>query len=80
MTPDPNLRTEMGAQVTALRQQIDTMRREVGLYCMAYVRSILPPETEPIWAHLGRTLETRETSSARSVWSTLDDKLQKRGR
>ena len=80
MTPDPNLRTEMGAQVAALRQEIDTVRRDLGLYCMAYVRSILPPETEPIWAHLGRALETRETSSVRSVWSTLDDKLQERDR
>ena len=78
MTPDPKLRAEMGAQVTALRQEMDTVRRALGLYCMAYVRSILPPETEPLWAHLGRTLETREASSARSVWSTLGDKIQER--
>jgi RsiW-degrading membrane proteinase PrsW (M82 family) len=80
MTPDSKLRTEMDAQVTALRQEIDIVRRDLGLYCMAYVRSILPPETEPIWAHLGRTLATSETSSARSVWSTLSDKMEKGGR
>jgi len=78
MTPDPKLRAEMGAQVAALRQEIDTMRQALGVYCMAYVRSILPPETEPMWAHLGRTLETRETSSSRSVWSTLSDKMEER--
>ncbi len=77
LTLDSRLRTEMEAQVTALRQEIDTVRRDLGLYCMAYVRSILPPDTEPIWAHLGRTLETRETSSAQSVWSTLSDKIEK---
>jgi hypothetical protein len=77
MTPDPKLRAEMGAQVTALRQEIDTVRRDLGLYCMAYVRSILPPENEPIWAHLGRTLEISEASSAGSVWSTLSDKMEK---
>ena len=76
LTPDPKLRAEMGVQVTALRQEMDTVRRALGVYCMAYVRSILPPETETIWEHLGRTLETRETSSARSVWSTLSDKME----
>lgn len=76
LTSDPKLRAEMGAQVTALRQEIDTARRDLGLYCMAYVRSILPPETEPIWAHLGRTLETSEASSAPSVWSRLGDKME----
>jgi RsiW-degrading membrane proteinase PrsW (M82 family) len=78
MTPDPKLRAEMGTQVIALRQEIDTVRRDLGLYCMAYVRSILPPETEPIWAHLGQTLETSETSSSPSLWSTLGDKMEER--
>jgi RsiW-degrading membrane proteinase PrsW (M82 family) len=78
LSPDPKLRAEMGAQVTALRQEMDAVRRELGLYCMAYVRSILPPETEPIWAHLGRTLETRETSSVRSLWGALGDKVEER--
>jgi len=76
LTLDPKLRTEMEAQVTALRQEIDTIRRDLGLYCMAYVRSILPPETEPMWAHLGRALETSEASAAGSVWSTLSDKME----
>jgi len=78
MTPDPKLRAEMGAQVAALRQETDAVRRDLGLYCMAYVRSILPPETEPIWTHLGRALETNEASSAPSVWSTLGDKIEER--
>ena len=77
MTPDPKLRAEMGAQVIALRQEMDTVRRALGVYCMAYVRSILPSETKPIWAHLGQTLETSEVSSASSVWSTLDGKIEK---
>jgi len=78
MTPDPKLRAEIGAQVAALRQEVDTMRQALGVYCMAYVRSILPPETEPIWAHLGQILETRETSSVRSLWGALGDKVEER--
>ncbi len=78
MTSDPKLRAEMQAQVKVLRGEIDSVRRELGVYCMAYVRSILPPETEPLWARLGQTLETRTSSSGASLWSTLDRKLDAR--
>ncbi len=81
LTPDAKLRAEMDAQVNALRSEIDGVRRGLGVYCMSYVRSILPPETEPLWARLGQTLETRAASSAQtSLWSALGDKMTERER
>ncbi len=75
MTPDPGLRTEMERQVIELRREIDKVRRGLGVYCMSYVRSILPPETEPLWARLGQTLETRLVTGA-SLWSALEEKME----
>ncbi len=77
ITPDPKLRAEMDIQVRALRSEIDKARRGLGVYCMSYVRSILPPETEPLWARLGQTLETRQTTGP-SLWSALGDKMKER--
>ncbi len=77
MTSDPKLRAEMDSQVLALRNEIDSARRKLGVYCMSYVRSILPPETEPIWARLGQALETREASGP-GLWSALGAKVQGR--
>ena len=59
-TADPKLRAALDAQVQALRQEMDTLRRAVGVYCMAYLRTILPPETEPLWAQLDQSLLSRQ--------------------
>jgi protease PrsW len=75
LTPDPALRSKMQQQVSALRAEIDTVRRDVGMYCMSYVRSILPPETEPLWARLGQTLEGREETSDSGLWGTLENRM-----
>lgn len=77
MTPDPILRSELDAQVSTLRQEIDVVRRALGVYCMSYVRSIMPPETEPLWEHLGQALERRPSSTV-SLWSALSDKMDER--
>jgi hypothetical protein len=76
MTPDPKQRAEMERQVAALRVEIDAARREVGMYCMAYVRSILPPDTEPMWARLDQALEAREPSAGPGLWGSLDTRMK----
>ncbi len=71
LTPDPKLRAEMDAQVSALRGEIDTVRRGLGIYCMSYVRSILPPAGEPLWARLHQTVEARAETGQAGLWGRL---------
>ncbi len=75
LTPDPTQRVEMERQVKALRGEIDSARRSLGLYCMSYVRSILPPETEPMWARLGEALEGHAESNEPGLWEALERKM-----
>lgn len=74
-TRDPIERAELGTEVIALQEQVDLLRRVVGVYCMTYVRSILPPATEPMWARLNQTL-AQQKSSGKNMWSSLEDKLE----
>ncbi len=75
ITPDARQRAEMEREVAALRGEIDTLRRALGIYCMSYVRSILPPETEPMWARLGQALEGRAESRGPGLWEVLESKM-----
>ncbi|MBI4321384.1 MAG: PrsW family intramembrane metalloprotease, partial [Chloroflexi bacterium] len=75
MTQDTGLRDELAGQVAALREQMDVLRRGVGVYCMSYVRSILPPETEPLWSRLGQTMATAKESTGPSLWGTLGGRM-----
>jgi RsiW-degrading membrane proteinase PrsW (M82 family) len=79
MSPDPKLRAEMETQIQTLRREIDRVRRELGVYCMSYIRSIFPPEQEPLWVHLGRALEAHTTSSSHSMWSELENRMEETG-
>jgi RsiW-degrading membrane proteinase PrsW (M82 family) len=76
MTSDPKLRAEMDAQLNTLRQEIDTVRRGLGIYCMTYVRSILPPDAEPMWVHLGHAISAHEQSSDHSLWEVINANLE----
>ena len=78
LTPDARLRAEMDAQVAALRREIDALRRELGVYCMSYVRSILPPESEPLWARLGQALEAPASRSGPSLWRAIEVRIDTR--
>lgn len=76
LTPDPALAETLAEQVAELRAEVDTQRREVGLYCMAYVRSILPPAGEPMWARLGQVTAAEQDSSKGSLWGALEGRLE----
>ena len=78
LTPDARLRAEMDAQVAAIRGEIDAVRRELGVYCMSYVRSILPPESEPLWARLGQALEAPASRSGSSLWRAIEVRIDER--
>ena len=54
---------------------VAALRRDVGVYCMTYVRSIMPPETEPMWIRLNQTIAQRKSAGAASLWNSLEGKL-----
>jgi RsiW-degrading membrane proteinase PrsW (M82 family) len=76
LTPDPALAATLAGQVADLRREMDSLRRDVGVYCMAYVRSILPPAGEPLWERLAQATDAAaSTPAARSLWGALDERL-----
>ncbi len=74
MAQDENLRQELEKQITDLRQKMDVLRRQVGVYCMSYVRSILPPESTLIWTRLAEEL-ARERVTDKNLFKDLGQKL-----
>ena len=70
MTTDPKMREELGAQIDAMRQQMDEQRRAVGVYCMSYVRMIIPSEVVSMQVRL-ESMEVKETLSKGSMWGKL---------
>ena len=74
LSQDARLAAQLGEQVAAMQREMDVLRRTVGVYCMAYVRQILPATTEPVWAQLELAL-AQATPSGHNVWSSLSDRL-----
>lgn len=74
-TTDLAQRVLIEADVAALQAEHDRLRREVGVYCMTYVRSILPSGGTPLWDRLGAQLLDAAPLDARprsdDVWSRL---------
>jgi RsiW-degrading membrane proteinase PrsW (M82 family) len=69
-TRDRELQVELAAEITAAKAALRRQRREVGLYVMSYVRSIVPRTTWSLWVRLGHTLAGRPAAGA-SMWSAL---------
>ncbi len=74
MALDEGLRRELAAQVADLRQKMDGLRKQVGVYCMSYVRSILPPEGMLMWDRLEEEV-ARERTSGKNLWGGLGRKM-----
>ncbi len=66
-TKDAEVRAELALQITAAKQALKEQRREVGMYVMSYVRSIVPKTTWSIWARVGQTL-TKLAPSPTNLW------------
>jgi hypothetical protein len=73
-TKDPELRSELAVQITETKRDIKQQRREVGMYVMSYVRSIMPKTTWSLWVRLGQVLTTLETPRT-NLWRALEAKL-----
>jgi len=75
LTPDAGLRAALESQIEALHGEMDALRRAVGVYCMAYVRSILPADTEPLWDRLGFAISHAPEPSM-DLWRALSDRAE----
>lgn len=75
MAQDPALKAGLQQQADALRGRMDALRRELGVYCMSYLRSIVPPEGDSVWQTLAAQL-TDELPSQGKMWGLLADRAK----
>ncbi len=73
MTTDPRLKQQVQNQIQELQEEIDGLRRKVGVYCMTYVRSIFPLDLVVQWmGDLQRRVEEAKQRPAQfDVWGKL---------
>jgi RsiW-degrading membrane proteinase PrsW (M82 family) len=70
LTTDAKLSQELEIQIAEIRVQMDTLRRAVGVYCMSYVRAIIPVDVVSMYVQL-QEMEVKETLGKGSMWSAL---------
>ncbi len=72
MTTDPRLKAQVEGQLATLQDEMEDIRRQVGVYCMTYVRSIFPPESLVLWSNLERLVQDAQRRPAQfDVWGKL---------
>jgi len=84
MSQDPAEQKELGQQIAALRQEMEAIRKKVGVYCMTYVRTIFPEDAVTWWSLLERSvteqgLEEWGGSSLQASLAGQTDKERKTG-
>ena len=74
LTTDPRLKAQVDEQVQELQQEMETLRRKVGVYCMTYVRTIFPPESLALWGNLERQVQMAQQRTPQfNMWGKLQD-------
>ena len=69
---DDKIRSSVNSQISKLQEEIDDARRDVGPYCMIYLRNIFPEQKSPIWPLLTKRINTRaEVDTTQNIWATL---------
>ena len=80
MAKDAKLRTDLEAQVQRLHAEMEELRRAVGVYCMAYVRSIFPVESIVLWSSLEAALQEQEGKEVTfDIWRKLEETPEAEG-
>ena len=74
LASDPALKAGLERQAEALRLRMDESRRTLGVYCMTYIRSIVPPEGDTLWQSLELRLAD-ELPSEGKMWGLLADRV-----
>jgi hypothetical protein len=74
---DEKMRVAAQDQILELRIKMDELRREVGAYCMLYLRNIFPENQSPIYDLLQQRLASTDKSLAGTgLWKTLDQRMK----
>jgi len=64
MSQDPAEQEGLGRQIAALHQEMEAIRKKVGVYCMTYVRTIFPEDAVACWS----MLEQRVSEQGLQEW------------
>ncbi|MEJ2211081.1 MAG: PrsW family intramembrane metalloprotease [Anaerolineae bacterium] len=83
MLTDPRHKSEVEAQIAQLQDDMEALRRKVGIYVMTYVRSIFPPEATLLWSNLQQLVteaqQKAETQAPQfNLWGRLQTEAQAR--
>ncbi len=78
--PEGDLRRGVEGEIARMRVEMDRARREVGAYCMLYLRSIVPPASDPLWgdlltARIQAKVDARSASGVTTnLWATVGER------
>jgi len=80
MITDSVQKQQVQDQIDGLQAEIRELRRKVGIYCMTYVRSIVPLELEAGWQDplKQRVEEAKRQPSQRNLWGDLKTRADAR--
>lgn len=74
---DDKVRQGIEAQIVTLQQEIDDARRQVGPYCMVYLRNIFPEQNSLLWLQLEEKINNRaKQPSGTNIWQTVKTRTQ----
>lgn len=75
--PDEKTRASVRAEMAEVRQEMNQARRDVGTYCMIYVRDLFPENSNVLWGQLESAIETSQpTLSGVGMWAALEKQTQ----
>jgi RsiW-degrading membrane proteinase PrsW (M82 family) len=72
MSQDTREQASLDEEIERLQGEMESIRQQVGVYCMIYVRSIFPEDALALWGSLQRLVEQQDRpSSGVDMWSRL---------
>jgi RsiW-degrading membrane proteinase PrsW (M82 family) len=75
---DEKMRKSVEEQMAKLRLEMDKSRRQVGAYCMLYLRNIFPEDSSPLWGRLetaiNEKIAARPATGGANLWASLGQK------
>ena len=76
---EERLRQVIEIQIEKLRSEMNEARRQVGSYCMLYLRGTFMQESSPLWNRLQELIQERSVSlkqsNAPGLWGALNTKI-----